>query len=380
MMKQDFRVKIGLFGKTNVGKSSLLNSLTNQEMSIVSDCAGTTTDTVSKAMELLPLGPVKIIDTPGVDDISELGEKRIEVALRTLNDVNLVLLVFSPEKIENLSYEFKIIEKAKEKGLYVIGVLNKSDLIGDSTSIINELSSKLEIPIIPVSCKTGEGLIALKREIVKHSPKTVFDQSLISDLISGGDAVVFVVPELNYPKGRLPLCYVRAMREVIDCDAYCIVTTPSKLLSSPVLKMVVLDPLLSVEDIEKCLNFYKSKFTSFAVLEARKYLEVFVKNTKLAREKGVKIIENTTDEREKRIIETLKKEIAKAGIGEGEIQVIPESFEPKDPKKSTTAGLLLLELRGYLDKLLDPFPLVKMGFHDFIDVDNSFVELNIWKW
>ncbi len=376
-MMKDFRVKIGLFGKTNVGKSSLLNALTNQNIAIVSDKSGTTTDRVSKAMELLPLGPVKIIDTPGIDDTSEIGSKRVEVAMKTLEEVDIALLVISPEKPFG-DYERAVLERAKEKGVKVIGVLNKSDTV-DFRPIVEKLSAESGVKFIPVSAKTGEGIIALKREIVRSS-RTVFDYLVIGDLVSGGEAVAFVIPELRYPRGRLPLCYVRAMREVIDCDAYCIVTTPSKLLGSPVLKLVVLDTLLSVRDMEKCFDFYDSlQFTSFAALEARKYLEVFVKNAREAESRGVQLVENTKDEREKKIIEELKKEIRERGIEKGEIEVLPESCEPKNPKNSTTAGLLLLELRGFLDRLLDPFPLAKMGFGEVIEAGSS-LSANVWKW
>ncbi len=381
---KDFRVRIGIFGRTNAGKSSLINALTNQSVAIVSSVAGTTTDVVSKAMELLPLGPVKLIDTPGLDDTSELGRARVSKAMEILKEVDVAILVVEAEvakraKSGDLDLEAEVVSRAPR----VIGVLSKIDTQKDVKVLREKLESYLGIKFVPVSSKTGEGLIALKREIVRISPRTELDFPLIGDLVSVGDAVVLVIPELEYPRGRLPLCHVRAMREIIDCDAYCIVTTPQKLITSPVFRLAVLDTLLSKKDTERCLKFY-SRVTSFAVLEARKALELFVKNARAAREKGFRIRGETKDRREEKIIEELLKEAEKAGIPDGKVEVFPESAV-KVKENSCTAGLLLLELRGVLKKLLEPFPLARMSYEGIyepsvLSVSPIATQANVWKW
>jgi len=273
------RIHIGFFGKRNAGKSSLVNAVTGQELSVVSDVKGTTTDPVSKAMEILPLGAVLIIDTPGYDDSGNLGEMRVKKTKQILNRTDIaVLVVDSADGITDTDRE--LISMFTQKSIPYITVFNKCDIKSTECSE-NE---------IQVSALTGKNINELKEKIsvlVKVS-----DRHLISDLIKPDDIVVLVTPiDRSAPKGRLILPQQQTIRDILDSDAVAIVTKEYQLERT--LKSVK-SPRMVVTDSQAF--GYVSKIvpeniplTSFSILMARYkgFLETAVK--------GVSAIKNLQD-------------------------------------------------------------------------------------
>lgn len=209
------RIHIGIFGKRNAGKSSVMNAITGQEIAIVSDIKGTTTDPVYKTMELLPLGPVVIIDTPGLDDDSNLGNARIQKAYQILNKTDIAILVIDAS-VGISNEDNSIIEKIKEKQIPYLIVYNKVDLLTkDCITRENEIS---------VSTTTKTNISELKEMICKRYPTKEYDRRIIGDLLDPSDFVVLVVPiDKAAPKGRLILPQQQTIRDILDSDATAIV-------------------------------------------------------------------------------------------------------------------------------------------------------------
>ena len=212
------RLHISFFGRRNAGKSSLINALTGQNLSIVSEEKGTTTDPVKKTMELLPLGPVVIIDTAGIDDEGKLGKLRVEKTLQILDITDIAVIVTNGETAISET-ESGLIEKLKAKKIPYIVCYNKSDLIPHTPVSSNEVS---------VSAATGEGIEALKELLGKfNTPKTA---PLVSDLINPGDTVVLVVPiDEAAPKGRLILPQQMVIRDILDNRGIAVTLQPDEL-------------------------------------------------------------------------------------------------------------------------------------------------------
>ena len=203
------RVHIGFFGLRNAGKSSLVNKITGQELSVVSDVKGTTTDPVRKTMELLPIGPVVIIDTPGLDDIGELGQKRIEKTREILGLTDIAILVTDASS-SFTSEETELVELFKTKDIPYIVVYNKSDLIK------GDLKPAFDNSIV-VSSKTGENINELKELIGRLAADNKEEKYLVSDLLHEGDMTVLVIPiDESAPKGRLILPQQLVMRDLLD--------------------------------------------------------------------------------------------------------------------------------------------------------------------
>jgi len=246
------RLHIGIFGRQNAGKSSLINAIAGQDAAIVSNVKGTTTDPVFKSMELLPLGPVMLIDTPGIDDTTELGEKRIERSQKILRRTDLALLVVDSTVGMN-DDDKRMVELFVKKGIVHLVVYTKSDLTGKG-----------------VSSTTGEGIQELKEEIARIG-KLEEEYPLVSDMLSAGDMVVLVVPiDSSAPKGRLILPQQQVMRDIIDIGAVAIVTQPEQLaqmlkLSSP--KLVITDSQVFGQ-VAKVVPLH-IPLTSFSILLAR---------------------------------------------------------------------------------------------------------------
>ena len=221
------RVHIGFFGMRNAGKSSLVNAFTGQKLSVVSDVKGTTTDPVKKAMELLPLGPVLIIDTPGIDDEGALGEMRVQKAKEILSKTDVAILVCDAEKGVTDSDE-SLIEIFKEKKLPFVIAFNKSDLL---TSAKESEGNR-----VYVSALTGENIELLKNTVASLCKEATEKRYIVSDLISEGDVVVLVTPiDEAAPKGRLILPQQQTIRDILDKGAIAVTTqvfTLSKTLSS----------------------------------------------------------------------------------------------------------------------------------------------------
>ena len=214
------RVHIGIFGRRNAGKSSIINAITGQQLAIVSDIEGTTTDPVSKAMELLPLGPVVIIDTPGLDDSGALGEMRIKKTYQVLNKTDIALLVVD-SCVGMTESDFAILEKIREKKIPCLTVFNKSDISGMSVNTENEIS---------VSTVTGENIHELKERIARIVPQNIMEYPIIADKVKSGDCVVMVVPiDKAAPKGRIILPQQNTLRELLDSGCTAVVCRDSEL-------------------------------------------------------------------------------------------------------------------------------------------------------
>lgn len=209
------RVHIAFFGKRNAGKSSLVNAVTGQKLSVVSPVSGTTTDPVRKAMELLPLGPVVIIDTPGYDDAGALGSLRVEKTNEVLNKTDIAVLVYDASL--GLSEEDRsLLERLKERKLPVILAANKCDLLREEGSIDAEA--------VRVSALTGEGVHELKERLADLGRRKDAPKYILADLVSPGDTVILVIPvDESAPKGRLILPQQQTLRELLDlhCTALC---------------------------------------------------------------------------------------------------------------------------------------------------------------
>ena len=216
------RVHIGIFGKRNAGKSSIINAITGQNLAIVSDVLGTTTDPVLKAMELLPLGPVVIIDTPGLDDEGELGLLRVQKAYQILNKTDIAVLVID-SRTGMTKEDTAILERIRAKEIPYVIVKNKADLC-------EEVQEDADENTISVSAFTGYHIHELKELIAKQAPKEDESKKIISDLLEPGDFVVLVVPiDSSAPKGRLILPQQQTIRDILDAGAIAIVTSVEEL-------------------------------------------------------------------------------------------------------------------------------------------------------
>lgn len=258
------RVHIGFFGMRNAGKSSLVNAVTGQELAVVSEVKGTTTDPVKKAMELLPLGPVVIIDTPGIDDEGELGEKRVQKARRILSETDIAVLVVDATKALG-DYDKMLLSFFKEKKIPYIIARNKSDLI-EKLPTANENE-------IYVSAKNGDGINALKEKIAAFSKQKQSDKVIVTDIIKKGDTVILVIPiDESAPKGRIILPQQQVLRELLDfnCTAVCcqvteLEATIKKLAEKP--SLVITDSQ-AFEQVSKIVP-EDIRLTSFSILFAR---------------------------------------------------------------------------------------------------------------
>lgn len=259
------RVHISLFGKRNVGKSSIINALTNQNISIVSNLKGTTTDPVSKAMELLPLGAVVITDTAGLDDDSDLGKLRVDKTIEILNKTDIALLVLEA-KASLDEFEQNILQIIKSKNIPCLIVINKIDTIKEC-----DIKTLSDCKVIPVSALTKVGIDDLKQALASITLEN--NKVIISDLISPSDIVILVVPiDNSAPKGRLILPQQQTIREILDTNATAIVTQETELTS--VLNSLNKPPKIVVTDSQAFAKVSKLvpnniPLTSFSILFAR---------------------------------------------------------------------------------------------------------------
>ena len=257
------RIHIGIFGKRNAGKSSIINAITSQNLAVVSKVKGTTTDPVQKAMELLPLGPVMIIDTPGIDDEGELGKMRVEKSYQVLNKTDIALLVVDGN-VGLTQCDKDLIEEIKKRKLPYLIILNKSDEVCNRYDIENS---------IWVSAETKENIWELKERISKLVPNENMTLKIIGDLLDPEDIVVLVVPiDSAAPKGRLILPQQQTIRDVLEAGAISVVTRDTELPQT--LKALGKKPKIVVTDSQA---FGKVKndvpedilITSFSILFAR---------------------------------------------------------------------------------------------------------------
>ncbi|OPY75128.1 MAG: tRNA modification GTPase MnmE [Syntrophorhabdus sp. PtaU1.Bin050] len=264
------RLHIAIFGRRNAGKSSLINALTNQNIAIVSDVPGTTTDPVYKSMEILPIGPVVLIDTAGIDDVGQLGLLRIEKAYGVLAKTDLLLLVIDPLSGAD-THEEDVVKKATENKVPVIAVLNKIDLYPHIRA--EQVADRLHVPVIPVSALTKQGIDELKITMVQSAPKDWMAPTIVGDLISPGDTIVLVVPiDLAAPKGRLILPQVQTIRDILDHDAIALTVKERELKEA--LGTLKNKPRLVITDSQAFLKVAADTpkdvmMTSFSILFAR---------------------------------------------------------------------------------------------------------------
>lgn len=265
------RLHIGIFGKTNSGKSSFINAFSGQKVSIVADVAGTTTDPVYKAMEIYPLGSCVLIDTAGFDDKGELGALRIEKTELAAQKTDLAIILFCEEE---MSQELKWYRYFKEKNTPVISVLSKTDLYTqeEKEKIAHLIQGNTKEEVCLISAKTGEGIRNLKELLARSIPEGYGNRMITGDLVDTGDLVLLVMPQdIQAPKGRLILPQVQTLRELLDKKCLVMSVTTDQYLSA--LENLAVPPKLIITDSQVFSYVYENKpkesmLTSFSVLFA----------------------------------------------------------------------------------------------------------------
>lgn len=284
------RTHIVFFGVRNAGKSSLVNAVTGQALAVVSDTPGTTTDPVRKAMELLPAGPVLIVDTPGIDDAGNVGDLRVQRALGALDEADVAVLVV--DSTRGLTpFDEQLLAAFHEKELPVVVAENKSDLPREAAPAA--VPAGLARAVIPVSAKTGTGVEELKEALAAAALTAAVPRQLVADLLAPGDVVVLVIPlDSAAPKGRLILPQQQVMRDVLDAGAFPCATSVEMLPA--LLDTLAVPPRLVVTDSQVfgAVNAALPPgvpLTSFSILMAR------YKGNLPAQLEAVRALENLTD-------------------------------------------------------------------------------------
>ncbi|HWR06284.1 [FeFe] hydrogenase H-cluster maturation GTPase HydF [Sporomusa sp.] len=399
------RLHIAIFGRRNAGKSSLINALTSQDIALVSAVPGTTTDPVYKAMEILPIGPVMIIDTAGIDDVGDLGLLRVERTMQVLNKADLAVVVIEPEQGVT-EFEQELVKDIRKRGIPIAAVVNKSDFISIASDILAKWGALLDLPLSSISAKSGQGIEELKRLIITLAPDNWEGPPVIGDLVSPGDTVVLVVPiDLAAPKGRLILPQVQTIRDLLDNDACAVVVKERELKEA--LEGLKSPPRMVVTDSQEFMKVGADTppgvmLTSFSILMARHKgdLETLVTGAKAieALQPGDKVLvsEGCTHHRQADDIGRVKipRWLRQAVGGELEFEWFSGSTFPPDLKKYklivhcgacmlnrremlyrlamareagvpiVNYGLLIAQVHGILYRALEPFPLARMILED----------------
>lgn len=395
------RLHIAIFGRRNAGKSTLINALTGQDIAVVSNVPGTTTDPVYKTMELLPLGPVVIIDTAGIDDVGDLGNLRMEKTYDVLRKTNFALYVVDAE--EGITeFDIKFIEEIKSKEVAVVAALNKSDKRKREQAEIDEYKKKLGIPVCEISAQNKTGIDELKQLIAKHAKYDEADLTIVGDLINPGDVVVLVTPiDKAAPKGRLILPQQQTIRDIIENDAIVVVTKEYELKET--FESLNKKPSLVITDSQAFLKVSADtpedvRLTSFSILFARYKGELIemVKGLKrieqLKAGSRVLVVEGCTHHRQADDIGKVKipRWIRQMSGAEIEFEWASGSYFPKDIEKFdlivhcggcmlnrlemqyrinlsrqngvaiTNYGMLIAHVQGILKRALKPFPTAYM--------------------
>ena len=266
-----YRLHIGIFGRRNAGKSSILNALAGQSVSIVSEVAGTTTDPVEKPMELLPLGPVQFIDTAGIDDTGALGTERIERTRQATERTDLAVIVVGDGHWT--PFEQQLSDGFRQRQVPLVVVFNKSDLGDPSTEARQTLESAKQA-FVNVSALKGTGIGALRQALLQTAPQDFVNRpGILTDLVPPGECAVLVVPiDKEAPKGRLIMPQVQSIRDLLDNDSFCLVTKERELRRT--LDRLKVPPALVVTDSQAFLKVAADTpasipLTSFSILFAR---------------------------------------------------------------------------------------------------------------
>ena len=265
------RLHIGIFGRRNVGKSSLLNAITRQQVSIVSDYAGTTTDPVEKPMELLPLGPVLFIDTAGLDDVGALGTLRADRTRAVFDRVELGVIVCAAGCWDD--FEAGILEELRGRNAPVVVVFNKADL-GEAAPDLTTMLMEQGAHVVHTTAPEGRGIAEFRQALLEAAPTDFIEYpAIVSDLVGPGEMAVLVVPiDKEAPKGRLILPQVQSIRDLLDGDAYCMVVKERELRDA--LDRLKRPPKLVITDSQAFLKVAADTppeipLTSFSILFAR---------------------------------------------------------------------------------------------------------------
>lgn len=331
---KSMRLHIGIFGKTNVGKSSILNRITGQNISIVSDIAGTTTDVVEKSMELLPIGPVNFLDTAGINDSTALAAERIEKTMKILNRTDIAVVVCTPDGIDD--YEKSLIEKFNELKIPFIIVVNKTDL---NTSSYPWEEQGITQNIIFTSAHTDKDLVfKFKEALVKLLPEDFVNSPKIAgDLIPEKSTVILVIPiDKEAPKGRIILPQVQTLRDLLDSNCISIVVKENELKNA--LENLKTPPALVITDSQAFKQVAEIvpdsiPLTSFSILFAR------LKGDLEAFAKGAQAIDRLQDGDRVLILESCTHHAIEDDIGRVKI--------PNLLKKKTGKNLIIENIAGH---------------------------------
>lgn len=333
---KSMRLHIGIFGKTNVGKSSLLNRITNQDVSIVSNIAGTTTDVVEKTMELLPIGPVNFLDTAGINDSTALSSERIEKTMKIINRTDVAIVVCDYNGIDD--YERNLIEKFNELKIPFMIFINKTDEKYPSDSIIEDLNNYTK-HILLSSVKTDDLIVfKIKELLVKLLPEDfVNPPKIVGDLIPQGSTVILVIPiDKEAPKGRIILPQVQTLRDLLDNNCVSVVVKESELKSA--IDNLKFAPSLVVTDSQAFKNVSEIvpeniPLTSFSILFA------CLKGDLNAFSQGAKAIEKLQDGDRVLILESCTHHAIEDDIGRVKI--------PNLLRKKTGKNLIIDNIAGH---------------------------------
>lgn len=342
---KSMRLHIGIFGKTNAGKSAFLNRITNQDVSIVSDIAGTTTDVVEKSMELLPVGPVVFLDTAGINDSTQLGEERIEKTMKVINRTDIAVILCDYTGFDN--YEINLVKKFEELNIPYIVVINKSDIEEISDDKYKKIVENVKdgTSILKTSAKTDEDIVfKFKAKLVKMLPDDYVNSPKIAgDLVPPKSTVILVIPiDKEAPKGRIILPQVQTIRDLLDSNCLTYVVKVPELKQA--LDNLKEPPSLVVTDSQAFKEVAEIvpgniKLTSFSILFAR------LKGDLEAFKNGANAIENLKDGDRVLILESCTHHAIEDDIGRVKI--------PNLLLKKTGKNLIIENYAG----------------HDFPDID-----------
>ena len=333
---KSMRLHIGIFGKTNAGKSSILNRITGQDISIVSDIAGTTTDVVEKSMELLPIGPVNFLDTAGINDSTELSKERIEKTMKILNRTDIAVIVCTPDGIDD--YEKSLTEKFNELKIPFIILVNKTDISKINEETLNSLKDFTK-NIILTSAHTDKDLVfKFKEALVKILPEDFVNSPKIAgDLIPEKSTVILVVPiDKEAPKGRIIMPQVQTLRDLLDSNCISIVVKENELKNA--LENLKTPPSLVITDSQAFKQVSEIvhdsiHLTSFSIHFAR------LKGDLEAFSKGAKAIDKLQDGDRVLILESCTHHAIEDDIGRVKI--------PNLLKQKTGKNLIIENIAGH---------------------------------